>query len=113
MLQDVSNFCEKCEVMKKLQSDSENYIGEARKKCANCRGVNGTGIYKADAIYSALKYKKRADAFNSKGKSSVVVKRYGKAVVELSERGESLRSIARILGISVNSVRKCKSEYRD
>lgn len=111
-IQDVANYCVDCIVMKKLEED-ESTIMSARNSCAHCRTMAGAGIYKADAIYSALKYKKRADAFNNKGKSTVVVKRYGKAVAELTDKGESLRSIAEILGISVNSVRKCRKEWKD
>lgn len=110
-IQDVSEFCAKCNVMDELKKN-ESYIGDARTICAHCRSIGGGGIYKADAIYTALKYKERADAFSSKGKSTVVVKRYGKAVHELLEKGESLRSISKILGISVNSVRKCKAEWQ-
>lgn len=111
-IQDVSDFCAKCNVMKDLKED-ESRIELARDSCMHCRSAGGSGIYKADAIYSALKYKERADAFTSKGKSTVVVKRYGKAVHELLEKGESLRGISKILGISVNSVRKCKAEWKD
>lgn len=109
-IQDVAEYCLDCPIMKKLEED-ESTILNARHSCAHCRSLGKTGIYKADAIYTALKYKKRADAFNRAGKSPVIVKRYGKAVSELSNKGESLRSIARILGISVNSVRKCLKEY--
>lgn len=111
VIQDVSEFCAKCNVMDELEKD-ESTIGDARLLCAHCRSIGGGGIYKADAIYSALKYKKRADAFASKGKSPVVVKRYGKAVHELLSKGESVRGIAKILGISINSVRKCRDEYK-
>ncbi len=111
-IQDVAEYCVNCPVMKKLEED-ESMIANARHSCAHCRSLGKVGIYKADAIYTALKYKKRADAFNQTGKSSVVVKRYGKAVSELTNKGESLRSIAKILGISVNSVRKCLKEYKE
>lgn len=111
-IQDVAEYCLDCPIMKKLEED-ESTILSARNSCAHCRSLGKTGIYKADAIYTALKYKKRADAFNQTGKSPVVVKRYGKAVSELTNKGESLRSIAKILGISVNSVRKCLKEYKE
>lgn len=110
MIQDVADYCVECNVMRRLEED-ESMIDDARLLCARCRLGGCNGIYKADAIYSALKYKKRADAFVSKGKSPVVVKRYGKAVHELLQRGESVRGIAKILGISINSVRKCRDEY--
>ena len=111
-IQNVSEYCANCVVMKNLEND-ESSIERARFSCAHCRSFGEGGIYKADAIYTALKYKKRADMFSRKGKCTVVVKRYGKAVQELTEKGESLRSIARILGISVNSVRKCRDEWKE
>lgn len=111
-IQDVTDYCVKCNVMSDLK-ENKTTIQDARLLCSHCRSFGSVGIYKADAIYSALRYKEKADKFVGKGKSETVVKRYGKAVYELTSQGKGLREISRILGISIPSIRKCRANYKE
>lgn len=105
-LQDVM-VCQNCNVMKMAFSEWE--IGDCRRMCMRCKRKD-MGIYKFDAIYTALQLKR--DILDVKqykrnvGKKSTAQKRYGKAVKKLRDEGYSLRKIADTLQISVTTVQK-------
>lgn len=83
--------------------------GELRNQCRCCKTGN-KGIYKADAIYDLYQLE---EAYNNNrtipkrniGKKPTRYKTHGKAVLTLRELGYSLRDIASITGIAVNTVR--------
>lgn len=79
---------------------------DIRQKCAYCK--NGAkGIYKADAILTALELHEKIGIKNrNNGKKPVLEKRFGTAVCNLRSEGKSIREIAKILGISKDTVQK-------
>lgn len=118
-IQNVVNYCLKCTKMERLLEKRRNdieltsdEIKEIRYLCANCRlGKKGNkiGIYKADAIMSSLEMHKKLNELSKKrniGKKPVREKQFGVAVRNLRAEGKTIRQIAKILGISVDTVQK-------
>lgn len=103
-LRNAVNHCGMCSVPKKFEKGLMD-IADARKECAHCK-LGSTGIYKFDAIYTAVGPNK-TETFNpNKGRKSTREKQYGKAIRDLREKGQSIRKIAKILKISPGTVQK-------
>ena len=109
---DVCDYCKNCKRMtnaikkKELGTLEMEELGELREKCSNCKNYNG-GIYKADAILSALVVQKEVDKWKQKrnvGKKPVRKKQYETAIKNLKKEGKTIREIATILGISPATV---------
>lgn len=92
-----------CEAMK-LYASNPSLLGEARLKCSLCRK-----IFKFDKHLYEYTQKKNMPKV-TKRRSSVIGKRFGKAILALSSEGKSQREIAKILGISPTSVNKFLQE---
>lgn len=85
-----------------LGEDLEEYMD----KCWHCAKLKQYGLYKGFLTASIL-------CTLSTGKKTVVVRKYGKKVHELREKGYKRIKIADILGISINSVDKCLREWNE
>lgn len=112
-VQNVYDYCTKCKSMNKLLEKrrlgielTKNEVENMRYKCRYCRSFGSTGIYKADAILTALEERKRNENNLTPGRKPVREKQYGRAVRKLREEGKSIREIADILGISKATVQK-------
>lgn len=115
-VQNVMEHCKKCEdmckLMEKMRSDDEIKEQELlymRRKCQRCRrGDNG--IYKADAILTALLLDKMIQDRWKKnltpGKKPTLERKYGRAIYALREGGKTIKQIASLLGLSPTSVHK-------
>lgn len=119
---DVTKHCLKCHIYlnarKNIANNDFDYqsIMRARRSCASCRGNDG--IYKFDAIYTALglheqlieqlkkfeKLKLRPEL--TPGKKPVKEKLYGDIVRNLRKENKSIREIARITNLSTPTVQK-------
>lgn len=96
-------FCRNCKrgVMQRALSETESIdLEEARRVCANCKYRN-QGIYKFDAIYEFMRTCKLTP-----GKKPVVERKHGETIRELREQGETIRAIAKNLGLSKTTVHK-------
>lgn len=81
-------------------------LGEHMEKCWNCAKLKQYGLYKLFLTIGVL-------CTLSTGKKTVVVRKYGKRVHELREKGYKRAKIADMLGISINSVDKCLREWNE
>ena len=90
-IQKVTSHCEQCAKMKFLVAkfDEEvipkDIIQKMRKKCASCKRKNH-GIYKADAILTALVLQKKFEPFGGKrseGKKSTITEHERKSIKTL------------------------------
>lgn len=117
-IQNVIDYClnqnhKKCRMSEFLEKRkngielSESEIESMRFSCASCRSFGKTGIYKADAIMSALELHQQSQFKNKNiGKKPTRKKQYGTAIKNLREQGKTIREIAEILGISKTTVHK-------
>ena len=111
-VQNVNDYCKKCKKMKLLQEKrkkGEDYLenlANMRTRCARCRVFGKIGIYKADAILTALELSENGYKNRNVGKKPVREKQYGTAVKNLRAEGKTIRQIAKTLGISVDTVQK-------
>lgn len=81
-------------------------LGEHMEKCWNCAKLKQYGLYKLFIVLSCL-------STLSTGKKTVVLRKYGKRVHELREKGYTRAKIADMVGISLNSVDKCLKEWNE
>lgn len=102
------DVCSDCSYYKKNENN-EITLGELRWHCQYCKSFGQGGIYKGDLVIAAMQSKKQNTNLTP-GRKPTHLKIYGHAVKELLNKGESLRSISNILGISVNTVQKIKSQ---
>jgi len=118
-LVDVGTACSKCPTMQAAVIIGGNNLtpeekGILRVSCSYCKST-GSGIYKADAILTAETQRTvgvQPSAFKGKGRQPVAFKRYGQTVKNLYEQGQSLRQIAKTIGISINTVRKIIAQHQ-
>lgn len=119
-LQDVMDFCRKCDLFKKAYLEKENgqlstdTLGDLRKKCTCCRGIGNNGIYKADAllgVLGAISPSKRVLPAG-KGRRSVIPKSVIAAILEQNKQGLSAREIARRTGYSQPTISKIIKQER-
>ena len=75
-------------------------------KCWHCAKLRQYGLYKAYISFGVL-------CTLSTGKKTVVVRKYGKRVHELREKGYKRAKIADMLKISLSSVDKCLREWNE
>ena len=126
--------CPKGVDIRNVSSMDLEELNEARTKCANCRSSD-EGIYKTDAIATAIKAQVRAKELEAEvkilkeiidgqqakikakpkfhpyrgGKGETYFKRYSETVQNLRNQGKTQKQISEILGISIASVNKiCK-----
>lgn len=104
-LQNVIAHCLKCNVM----NDDSMELGTQRFICAHCRQLDN-GIYKYDAIKTAIELHNELEIKRNKGKKTTCIKRYGKSVAKLLQEGKSIAEISRTLCISRNTIYKIKKE---
>jgi len=114
-LQDINNFCNRCEVLKRAYIEKENgeltkqTLGELREACTKCRGGAWSnckrGIYKGDAILGAYSPTKRVLP-PGKGRHSTIPKSAIQAILRQYMEGCSCREIARRTGYSVPTISK-------
>jgi hypothetical protein len=106
-LADVVEHCKKCSAMTDaVKAGRGNFdLAMLRQKCMYCKTGNG-GIFKTDAIYTAIELHQKFDSRRNKGKKAIRHKTHGVAVKNLREQGKSLRDIAKTLGITVKTVQK-------
>lgn len=108
--QDVTQYCRECTVMSEaIKAGIGKFnLADLRNTCRYCKtGI--TGIFKADAIYTAIKLAKQFRNGN-KGKKSTMNKKYGHTIVNLRKKGYTIKSIADTIKISINSVRRVLAE---
>lgn len=110
---DVTKHCLKCQIYlnarKNIANNDFDYqsIMRARRRCASCRGNDG--IYKFDAIYTALGLHEQLLELRPKltpGKKPVKEKLYGDIVRNLRKEGKSIRDIAKLTNLSTPTVQK-------
>ena len=94
--------------------DNSANIKDLRDTCMRCKKGN-KGIYKYDAIRTALdlykENKKLKEVLKlNQGKKPTALKKYGTAVKNLRNSGNSIRKIAEIVGIAPNTVVKILKE---
>ena len=99
--QDITNHCKNCSVIADFEKNYENNhfreLDNARRTCANCRCHNG--IYKFDAIYTALKIEKKLEKQKNNltpGRKPTAYKKYGFIVDSLRKDGKTIREIAKV-----------------
>ena len=111
---DVCEHCDKCEIMqnaiekKKNNTLNAQELGDLRVRCTNCKNCKN-GIFKADAILSAMLSHKELQKIKQKrnvGKKPVIAKKFGTAITNLADANFNYEQIAEMLGICPNSVRK-------
>ena len=85
-----------------LGKDLDTYMN----KCWHCAKLRQYGLYKAYITFGVL-------CTLSTGKKTVVVRKYGKRVHELREKGYKRGKIADMLKISLSSVDKCLREWNE
>ena len=117
-MQNVYDFCAKCfrmcRLIEKLENGTEpteKEMEDIRYRCQYCRSFGRNGIYKADAILTALKEKRRAKNNLTPGRKPVREKQYGKAIINLRKEGKTIREISEILGISKTTVHKIVKKH--
>lgn len=81
-------------------------LGDHMEKCWRCTKLHKYGLYKLFLTAGIL-------CTFSTGKKTVVVKKYGKKVHELREKGYNRGKIADMLKISLSSVDKCLKEWNE
>ena len=113
-LQDVTSHCEKCPQMKFLVEKfdkaiiPEDIVEKMRKKCASCKRGNH-GIYKADAILTALVLQKKFVPFGgkrNKGKKSKITERERMSIKTLHQQGKTIEQLAELFNYNKNTILK-------
>lgn len=94
------------DILNAMKSKSNKALEKHMEKCWNCVAFREDGLYKAFIVLSCL-------STLSTGKKAVVVRKYGKKVHELKEKGYKRIEIAEKLNISPNSVDKCLREWNE
>ena len=113
-VQKVTNHCKNCPKMKFLVSKfdeeviPEDIIEKMRKKCASCkRGSHG--IYKADAILTALVLQKKIEPFGGKrseGKKSKITEHERTSIKALHQEGKTIEQLAELFKYNKNTILK-------
>ena len=114
-IRSIFNYCARCTNMKDILEKrrqgipvDDDELTKVRRHCAKCKsGKNG--IYKADAILTALELHEEVNKLKTKrnvGKKPVREKQYGAAIRNLRAEGKTIREIASILKISKTTVQK-------
>lgn len=113
-IQKVTSHCEKCSKMKFLVAKfdeeiiPEDIIKKMRKKCASCKRKNH-GIYKADAILTALVLQKKFEPFGGKrseGKKSIITEHERKSIKTLHQEGKTIQQLAKLFNYNKNTILK-------
>lgn len=111
-IRNVIDHCQKCPNMVKLLNKKRNDeplndsdIKDIRIICMHCK-CGQEGIYKADAIMTALLLHDEVKRQRNVGKKPTRYKQYKAAVQNLRNEGRSIREIAKILGISPTTVQR-------
>lgn len=113
-VQKVTNHCKSCPKMKFLVEKfneeviPEDIIKKMRKKCASCKRGN-YGIYKADAILTALVLQKKIEPFSgkrNKGKKSVITEHERASIKALHQEGKTIKQLAELFKYNKNTILK-------
>lgn len=117
-VQKVTNHCENCPKMKLLVEKfnkeiiPEDIIEKMRKKCASCKRGN-YGIYKADAILTALVLQKKIEPFGgkrNKGKKSTITEHEKISIKKLHKEGRTIQQLAKLFKYNKNTILKILHE---
>ena len=113
-VQKVTNHCKSCPKMNFLVEKfseeviPEDIIEKMRKKCASCKRGN-YGIYKADAILTALVLQKKIEPFGgkrNKGRKSIITEHERKSIKTLHQEGKTIQQLAEIFDYNKNTILK-------
>ena len=117
-IQKVTSHCEQCAKMKFLVAkfDEEvipkDIIQKMRKKCASCRR-GSHGIYKADAILTALVLQKKIEPFGgkrNKGRKSTITEHERTSIRALHQEGRTIKQLVELFGYNKNTILKILKE---
>jgi hypothetical protein len=106
-LANVIDYCKECKLMKHaVEVGEDNFdLAELRYICTHCK-TGKSGIFKADAIFTALSIYQKFYKNRNTGKKTTIDKTYGNAVKNLRKQKKTIKEIADILQISPTSVQK-------
>ena len=117
-IQKVTNHCKNCPKMNFLVEKfneeviPEDIIEKMRKKCAGCKRRNH-GIYKADAILTALVLQKKFEPFGgkrNKGKKSTITEHEKTSIKALHKEGKTIKQLAKLFDYNKNTISKILRE---
>ena len=111
--QSVQEHCMKCDKLLNSVNDildgKEVDLGSLRNACRCCK-TGSTGIFKGDIALGLMTEIERTRRKRPVGKKKTRYKTHGKMVRQLREEGKSLREIARISCLAVNTIRDILKE---
>lgn len=112
-LADVINHCMDCNHVQNFENVNIS-LEDIRKHCTRCKRGKGMGIYKADAIITALRLKKDIEKRTYRGgRKSKIPESVRMAIKRQHDNKISIRNIAENTGYNKNTVNKILKEFKN